>query len=349
VADAIAAKIPGLRQTLTPKFDAFGNDLKQAAGSGLNTAINPIKPSNSIDSPMLSELNRLGATGKDNTVFPVPSKTLGAGPTLIRLTVAQQSQRQKMVGEKLTPLWNDIMNSPQYKALDDTHKAAALQAALSDVNGAVNHNLTASLDASKLSAKAPTGGTLAMINGTSTAQGYINKAIGSGTDPASRYQAHLATFNEAKKSGTLTAAKAYSTQQSLNREAITSKYSQAVLDFYGLSKANQNAMFASDRATATDLYNQSKQLDAQLTAAGGTSKYKTGLGTTKARSTKVAKGSAPKKFDYTSRLAVGKGVNSKALQSLLKTSKINVSTKTPKLAVYKGTMSKVTKKAKVIA
>jgi len=286
VGDAISAKIPGLRQGLTPKFDAFGNDLKQAAGSGINTAINPLKPSSSIDSPMLTELNRLGKTGKDNTVFPVPATNIGSGATMIKLSVAQQSDRQKQVGAALTPLWNQIINDPQYKALDDAHKKDALQRALTDVNSAVDRTMTAKLDPSKL-LKPATGGTLAMLNGKATAQGYINKALGAGTDPASKYQARLATFNEAKKSGTLTAAKAFSTQQSLAKEAITSKYSQAVQDFYGLSKAAQSAMFAQDRAGTTDLYNQAKKLDGELVGSKfATSKYKNGLTIGGSRSTK---------------------------------------------------------------
>lgn len=317
--DAIKAKIPGLRESLSPKIDAFGNDLSQPAG-GANAALNPLKPSNSADSPMLSELNRLGDTG--NLVFPVAKKTIGSGDTSIKLTPDQTNQRQKLLGDKLLPLWDGITKSPGYQSLDDAHKADALQRALTDVNSAVDRTMTSEIDSSKLK-KAASASVASILDGSATPEDYINKAIDKPTDPAGKYKTALDKFNTDVKAGKLTGPAQLKAEQSLTKQAVTSKYSQEVLDFYSLSNAQKSAYFKSDPQKAQQLYDQAKQLDSQLVAGGGTTKFKTGtVGGKKSTNVSRAKTS---KFNYTKTVKATnttKFNNQAALRKLVRASKI---------------------------
>lgn len=285
--DAIINKLPGFSKNLPAKVGAFGEDLPNNS-SGFN-ALNPLKPSDSVDSPLLSELNRLGTTGKENAVFPVADKNLGSGKDLIKLTPAQVTQRQKLVGAQIKPLWEQITTSPGYAKLDDAHKAQALKNALTDVNSAVTRTMQAQI-APALNSKPATGNTALILGGhTPGADSYVNKAAasGSGTSgqtPAQKYLTNLTNYKNAKAAGTLSGPKLYATEQSLAKEAITSKYSQDVLDFYAMSKTEAAAYFASNPDQAKTLYDQAKALDSQL---GGT-KYKYGLDP-KPKKAKVAK------------------------------------------------------------
>jgi hypothetical protein len=312
--DAIINKLPGFSKNLPAKVGAFGEDLPNNS-SGFSS-LNPLKPSDSVDSPLLSELNRLGTTGKENAVFPVADKNLGSGTDLVKLTPAQVTQRQKLVGEQIKPLWEQITTSPGYAKLDDGHKAQALKNALTDVNSAVTRTMQAQI-APALNTKPATGNTALILDGhTPSAESYVNKALasGSGTSgqtPAQKYLTNLTNYKNAKAAGTLTGPKLYATEQSLAKEAITSKYSQDVLDFYSMSKTEAAAYFASNPEQAKSLYAQAQALDRQL---GGT-KYKYGLDP-KPKKARVAK-------------KLPKAINSPKISKLV--SGLKVSYKAPKL------------------
>lgn len=92
-------------------------------------------------------------------------------------------------------------------------------------------------------------------------------------DPANKLKLNQAQYEENKLSGKLTGPADLKAQRSLTKQAVTSKYSQDVQDFYALSKANMNAYFKQDPAKAKQLYDQAKQLDSQL----GGNKFKNGL------------------------------------------------------------------------
>lgn len=314
--EAMKGRLPWERQNLMPKIDSFGNDLKQPV-SGLNTALNPLKPSTDTHTPLLNELDRLKSTGRDNVVFPTIAKTIDVGAETIKLTPEQSTERQKLLGNQLTPLWESITTSPAYAKLTDDQKATALQTALKDINGAVNRTMINKIDSAKLD-KPATGNVAQILMGkVPSAEAYITKASKSGvatpTNPTERYQANLAAYNAAKAAGTLTPVQDYKKQQSLAREAITSQYSSDVITFYGLSKAQQTAYFKTNPTEAKKLYDQAKQLDSQLTSkVGTTSKFKS-----TGKSAKAKKG----KYNYASRLSVKKS-STGALRRLIASSKI---------------------------
>lgn len=276
---AAEARLPGLRTNLNPKVDSLGNELTQPSGPGfggsLNAALNPLKPSEQINSSMYDEVNRLHAAGQD--VFPVAAKTIGSGPDTVKLNGDQQLQRAQMVGDQLTPIWDKIIADPGYANLDDAHKHDVLQAALTDVNSVVDRTLMSQIDPSKLTTAAK-GDTAKILSGHGpTAGDYVEKTTasqsGTPTTPAEKYQADLAKYQTDKAGGKLSGTQDFKTQTSLAKEKITSQYSQDVLDFYGMSKEQEKAYYDSDPTGAQKLYNAAVQLDKQL---GGT-KYKNGL------------------------------------------------------------------------
>ena len=356
VVESIMNRVPGLRQTLHLKIDSFGNDLSQASGSSLNTALNPLKPSNNIDSPLLSELNRLSSVG--NATFPLASKSIQVGKETVKLTPDQQNKYTKDSGQAIQTAWGNLINTAQYKALDDAGKSKYLSNNMADINAVVKKQTLIDIGRQDLAdkVKLTTQQQALAANMSDSSKPYNTKVPGVAgstvkASPATTYQNHLTAYNTATKDGTLTGPKAYSTQQSLAKEAVTSQYPQAVLDFYGMSKAQQNAYFAQDRTTATSLYNQAKQLDSQLVNKGlGTTKYKTAVtgSTAKVKTGRAKTGRVAKSKVPTGLLtAVAKSNSIKVPTfSKVKTGKV-ASFKAPSLKKYTLSKGKVVKVAAV--
>lgn len=307
--EAIQGRIPGLREGLTPKFDAFGNDLTQPTGSGFETAVNPLKPSNNIDNTILSETNRLKDTG--NAVFPTPSKAIGTGNNKLALTVPQQSERQKLVGNMLSPLWGKIIASPDYQKMDDAHKANALQSALTDVNTAADRTILSKYKPEALNGQAK-GRVINVLDNSITAQDYLKTKTTSQKSSADKYKAAQDKYLKDKTSGKLSDIQDYKAQQNLKKEAITSKYPADVVQFYGLSKSQQNAFFASNKDAATKLYNQAKQMESELISSGivQSSKFKAPVGTRVPRGRKTASTGSGKKVSSGGKYNYSKGLSS---------------------------------------
>ena len=154
-------------------------------------------------------------------------------------------------------------------------------------------------------------------------------------DPKNKLALHQAQYEQNKLSGKLTAPADLKAQQSLAKEAITSKYSQDVLDFYGLSNTQKQAYFKQDPTTAQKLYDQSKQLDKELTGNGGTTKY------TKTGGIKIAKPKAGKKLKLPS-LAKAKTSTPASTKVSYKAPK-STSLKLPSLTTAKAAAPKIGK------
>lgn len=133
--DAIKARIPGLRLGLNPKIDAFGNPLKQASGSGIQTAINPLKPSQSTSTPLTDELDRLKDSG--NSIFPTTDKTIQVGKNHIVLKPDQAQAYNTAIGQQTQDTWNKLITTPTYQDLPDDKKKLTLEGAYGDIR-AVN-------------------------------------------------------------------------------------------------------------------------------------------------------------------------------------------------------------------
>jgi hypothetical protein len=252
------------------------------------------------------------------------------------------------IDQKFQVALQQLTNNAAYKAASQADRAKAVNRLQSDIT-AIEYNSIDSQPGSKYPAKNLTANQQALLNGNKSVGSYMTPTV-TATDPASKYQSHLTAYNTAKAAGTLSAPKDYATQQSLAKESVTSQYPQAVLDFYGMSKAQQNAYFAQDRKTATDLYNQAKQLDSQLVDKGlATTKYKTAItGSKVARSSKGRKVSTVSMAKYMKIPTVKAPKAAKAFTSKGSLAKVGVKTtklKVPNLKNY--TVANVPKQPKV--
>jgi hypothetical protein len=152
------------------------------------------------------------------------------------------------------------------------------------------------------------------------------------TDPKTRYETDLAQYQQDKKSGNLNDIQDMKAQTKLSKERVQSGFSQDVIDFYGMSKAQQEAYFGVNRAKATDLYNKAKVLDQNLVDAGlvTNSKYKKTLNTTGVKTAKStgrkSKATKGTKHNFAKLVVsgpkLGSAASSSALRSILGHTKI---------------------------
>jgi hypothetical protein len=129
------------------KQDVYGNDLKQRTGR-VDQWLNPLKPSSSVTSPTLAEVNRLHTVdpnNKDLQVTPTQlDKAISFGGTgtdgkavpAVKLTNEQRHDLQKQVGQATQQAWGQLIQSDKSQALNDTDKAAALNNVRSKVTEA---------------------------------------------------------------------------------------------------------------------------------------------------------------------------------------------------------------------
>jgi len=130
--EAILSRIPGARTVLNAKSDAFGNELTQANDSPIGRLVDPLRPSNAIESPLTDELGRLKEAGQ--FIYPLTDKTIKAGGETIKLDADQQKTFNDGVGQETQLIWSNIINSPEYQALSDEEKKETLANAQTDIS-----------------------------------------------------------------------------------------------------------------------------------------------------------------------------------------------------------------------
>jgi len=178
------------------------------------------------------------------------------------------------IAQSYDTMRQQLINTPEYKALNQADRAKALNRLQTDVAALGYAKNDAANPGNGYTPKNLTANQIALQNGSKSVASYTTTSANA--DPASTYQAHLASYNQGIKDGTITGPDALTKQNSLNKEAVTSQYPAEVKDFYNLSNADKNAYFQKDPAKAQQLYDQSKQMDSQLTGTTtATTKYKT--------------------------------------------------------------------------
>lgn len=274
------AKVVGKLTGTSPRV--IDNGIKTAAGGAGQNAVN------------LSD-NLLASTGVIS-----PSEVQGKSvPDAVtnRFVGASSIPASNKADQAYQKVKDQLVNSPEYKALPQQDKQSALNRLQTDTN-AITYNAQDQANPNNgYTAKTLTKNQKALLDGSKSVESYTTPTTKTkATTSQEKYQAHLTAYNQAKKDGTLSAPKDYATQQSLAKESVTSQYPQEVLDFYNLSKAQQNDYFASDKTTATKLYNQAKALDSQLVSKGlATTKYKTAItGSKSTKSSKISQASMNK-------------------------------------------------------
>lgn len=256
--EAAQAKIPGLRKNLIPKVDALGNDINRPSGP-INTILNPFRPSDIPNATELSsELRRLqdggyGVLAKDNTKY----LQVGTGKDALKvnLSPAELAKKNKEIGQSVQAQWNEIIASPEYKALSDEDKKRALDNAESDIKAVKKLEILkqkspesiADMKLTKNQQKLAEGGLL-------TASAYAKPSEGAGsTDTSQYYKANDAEYNDKKseyerklKAGEYTKVGKIKAENELKRLQVGKDFSKDVRDLYGLNKTDLSALLESD-------------------------------------------------------------------------------------------------------
>jgi hypothetical protein len=127
--DALRARIPAARNNLNVKRDVYGNDLTQRTDA-LNMFFNPLRPSNTKSNPVIAEVSRLHYADTNNSDLQVTptavKKTLKIEGQEYKLDNDQLRGLQKNIGQNTQEKWGELIKTPEYKALSDPDKAAAL-------------------------------------------------------------------------------------------------------------------------------------------------------------------------------------------------------------------------------
>jgi hypothetical protein len=338
--DAIKSKIPFLRETLNPKIDAFGNDLDQPDGPA-NAAFNPLKPSKDRSTDLTMEIDRLKETSKENFVIPSTEKTIDVGSDTIKLSGDEQYTYNKVRGQEIEKVWNQLIKSPEYQALDDTDKANALRSSMSDVNAVAKAQMLEAMGktdqaktvADKLSDnqyRIMTGGALEPIDYVKDRS--TDRALG--TASSSRTKSTKTAYETAKTKyergkDKMNDSERLKAEKSLATLKIKGDYDQEVIDFYNLSNADKNALFKSNPDKAKQLYDKAAELSTKLANAGLSSKKVS-------TSTGRGKGGGGKKGG-------SKKVTSAAITALSATTKTGQQTTSALRKIVKG--SKIKRKA----
>lgn len=142
----VISRIPGLRNTLQPSVDVFGNEKKNYESQGLMRIIdvmfNPAFVSTVKDNPSAKEVldiySRSGETSQAPRVVP---KTVKINGENIKVTPEQYTQYQKYVGTKTQQVFDSLVTNPTFQKANDEDKAKLMASTLSDINSAAKIEL----------------------------------------------------------------------------------------------------------------------------------------------------------------------------------------------------------------
>lgn len=128
--NAIKNKIPGLRQTLTPEVDIFGNEIVNSRNDVYNAFINP----GNVYTDTSDEVSRhvydvYKATGDKSAIPPKAPNSISVKGTSYPLTAEQKSEFQSIRGQTLTNIIEDAMDLKEYENLSDESKVKFMKKA----------------------------------------------------------------------------------------------------------------------------------------------------------------------------------------------------------------------------
>jgi hypothetical protein len=242
-------RVPGLRQTNKVKQDVYGNPLSEKT-TGVNH-LNPLKPSDIKGNDVTKEVTRLHSVDPKNPdlqVTPTPvNRTLSIESQTVKLSDDQRYDLQKKVGQATQKAWGDLIQTDEYKALDDAGKAKALSDLRSDAAGAtqrqyvVDNNLaTYSKQMSKSQQK--------FLDGNVNLTKYTKAADGNSTNDDETYADKFKTakqeFDKNKDWSTVQRAKK---QKELKKLAVQKDYDNDTVSLYGMAKEDVYDLVSKDK------------------------------------------------------------------------------------------------------
>lgn len=121
----IKSGIPGLRQTLPEKKTVLGDTVQ---GEGLlTTLLFGARVKTAQDTPLINELNRLADVGQLPSVTDVEKTSPRAQDLLAQIGEEKFAAAKEAFGKRLKDKFTKIIESSQYKALNDEKKSNLLQ------------------------------------------------------------------------------------------------------------------------------------------------------------------------------------------------------------------------------
>jgi hypothetical protein len=144
-ANKVKARLPGLRNTLNPRIDVFGNEQEQyqnGSNNLFNVFFNPAFISKFKADPVASEvLDLFERSGETQQAPRVVDKKLTINGQKIPLSGDQLTQYQRYVGQRAESIFSQTINTPEYQTLSDDQKAKVLGNLLTDINSAAKIEL----------------------------------------------------------------------------------------------------------------------------------------------------------------------------------------------------------------
>lgn len=306
--DAVAARIPGIRNGLAIKQDIYGNDLERAT-TAIGSIIDPFKSSQSKTDPLSAEMRRLQSANLGISPPDVKEKMAFDGLDT-QLTPEQVSVLKANTGKTVQKAWNDAINTDEYKALSDEEKKKALTNLSEDINAVEKYKYAsenklgqfssdytgepkplssrqqALLDGAPIDPSNYTGGATGKLASNMSVNGrdVLKKVAALSAekkteylkDPKNNYQYELSQFENDFKSGKLSEVEQYEKLQKLGSMKIKSNYSKEANELYGLSKKQLEDYTTKTGGVAQSVLDEVMAMDQQLADEGFISKVKFG-------------------------------------------------------------------------
>lgn len=170
VLDAIESKIPGARENLLPKVDAFGQQVPRSNDT-VGSLFDPFYSSQSRSTPFTNNLDVLAKANQDATPLPIAKSITQFGYT-VPLTPAQQTQLQQKSGQLLKQAFDQYYSDPQFQSADPLAQKQILDNATTNIKAQVEKDYIRSLGSDGLQAAGATQGSPSL--GTASTGGSIS-------------------------------------------------------------------------------------------------------------------------------------------------------------------------------
>lgn len=128
IVEGIKSGVPGLRGQTTPKYGINGEPLP-AKDNFVNQYVNPLKPSKVRTNDTTAELRRL--QDEELGTMPTESNSKVFGETN-KLDKKQLTDLNASIAKKVSSSWNNLIKTPEYKAMSDEDKKKTLDSAKRD-------------------------------------------------------------------------------------------------------------------------------------------------------------------------------------------------------------------------
>ena len=149
VLDYAKQGIPGLRQTLPERRDVLGNVIKQEP-TGIGAMVDVFNSKTPNKSIVVNELSRLNDAGENATPSKLSSSQTIQGQK-VKLTPQELNTLEERIGGEVTLQLENLINSPDYQALDDESKSKAIDSVVASTRKIVKNTGQTSADKIKIS------------------------------------------------------------------------------------------------------------------------------------------------------------------------------------------------------